>query len=500
MPDTDVLIVGAGFAGLGMAIQLRKAGFESFLIIEKADELGGTWRENRYPGCACDVPSHLYSFSFELNPDWSRMYAPREEISAYLHACAKRHGVLPRIRFGTTLREAVWDETGGFWQVTTDEGVSIRARVLVTGMGALHAPCYPDIPGLEHFAGTAFHSSDWRSGVKLAGKNVAVIGTGASAIQIVPQIAREAGRLYLFQRTPAWVLPKVDVAIPEHWRRRFRQVPGLMRVFRMCLFCLLEMRVPVFLGSRWMQKQAEEVATRYLESKITDPKLRQQLRPTYAFGCKRVLVASDFYPALTRSNVDLVTDRIAEVRDHSIVTEDGTERSVDFIVYATGFRAAELLHGARIIGRNGQSFPEAWRESKSAFLGITMSGFPNLFLLLGPNTGLGHNSVVLMIEAQIGYVMSCLKRMRRRNCAVVELRLRSQQRFRDLLRRRLAKTVWQSGGCRSWYQDPQTGENVALWPGSVMEYRWRARKASPADYEWRGGPLDRADPAPRVKT
>jgi cation diffusion facilitator CzcD-associated flavoprotein CzcO len=484
--SVDVLIVGAGFAGLGMAIALRKAGMESFLVIEKGDDVGGTWRDNRYPGCACDVPSHLYSFSFDLNPDWSRMFAPQPEIWDYLRRCAKRYGVLGQVRFQTAMREAAWNEAQRLWEVTTQEGERIRARVLISGMGALHVPHYPDLPGKERFRGPAFHSAGWDPEVTLEGRDIAVIGTGASAIQLVPQIAPLVRRLYLYQRTPAWILPRADFPITNHWKRRFARVPGLMRLFRAFLFWNLEIRVAGFLGNRWLQGLGERMARRYLESEVPDPQLRAALMPNYAFGCKRVLISSDFYPAIQRPNVELVTERIAEVREHSLVTASGTERPADVLIYATGFRATDLLHGVHLLGRRGMDFHQAWRASRSALLGIAMSGFPNFFMLLGPNTGLGHNSVVLMIEAQIRYAMSCLKTMRRRGYSVIELRPEVQRRFGEFLRHRLAATVWQSGGCRSWYQDAETGENPTIWPGSVVAYRRRTRRVALGDYEWSG--------------
>jgi cation diffusion facilitator CzcD-associated flavoprotein CzcO len=490
----DVLIVGAGFSGLCMAIQLRRAGLESFAIVEKGAELGGTWWFNTYPGCACDIPSHLYSFSFDRNPEWSRMYAEQPEILAYLRSCAKRHGVESRVRLNTPLHEAVWDDAAGLWHCTVGDGTRIDARVLVSGMGALHVPKLPDLEGRERFQGPAFHTAQWDASVPLEGRNVAMIGTGASGVQIVPRIAPAAERLYVFQRTPAWILPRPDFPLPERWRRLFRNIPGATWTFRMLLFWLQEMRVSGFIGGGgYIRRKGTEIALRHLEQQVPDPQLRAALTPQYELGCKRILISSDFYPALARPNVELVTAEIAEVRPHSIVTRDGVERPVDAIVYGTGFRATEPLRGIRIVGRAGVEIHEAWRERIGAYLGISVSGFPNFFMLLGPNTGLGHNSVVLMIEAQVGYVMSCLRLMHRRGERVMELRAASQRRFMDELRRRLPKTVWESGGCKSWYQDQGTGESPVLWPGSVVEYYRRTRAASAGDYDW--GPPSLSPPA-----
>jgi cation diffusion facilitator CzcD-associated flavoprotein CzcO len=465
-----------------MAIQLRQAGMDSFLILEKSDDIGGTWWHNRYPGCACDIPSHLYSFSFERNPAWSRMYAEQPEILEYLKAVARRRGVASRVRLRTALREACWDEARGLWRVTAGDDLHFEARVLVSGVGALHVPRYPDLPGIGRFAGPAFHSAEWDDRVPLDGRNIAVIGTGASAAQIVPGIAPRVGRLYVFQRTPAWLLPRPDRPIPDSWRRAFAAVPGATWIFRQFLFWRLELFVFGFLGARWMRRIGEREARRHLRRQVADPELRARLTPQYEFGCKRVLISSDFYPALSRPNVELVTDGIREVREHSIVTADGCERPVDALIHATGFRAIELFRGLRIVGRGGVEIQEAWRERISAYLGITVSGFPNFFLLLGPNTGLGHNSVLLMIEAQVRYIMSCLKLMRRRGQRVMDVRPQSQQRFVAEIRRRLPRTVWESGGCKSWYQDDRTGEAPAIWPASVVAYQRRTRAASAADY------------------
>ncbi len=480
----DVLIVGAGFSGLCMAIQLRQSGTDSFLVIEKADDIGGTWWFNTYPGCACDIPSHLYSFSFDRNPGWSRMFAAQPEILDYLRASAKRHGIMAHVRLRTVLQKAVWDETAAVWHATMADGLTIDARVVVSGMGALHVPCYPEITGLERFAGSAFHTAAWDRNVNLEGRKVAVIGTGASAAQVVPAIAEQAGRLYVFQRTPAWLLPRPDHPISDRWKKRFRRIPGATWLFRQFLFWRLEMQVFGFLGNLWMRKQGEKIARRHLERQVLDPVLRTALTPAYQFGCKRVLISSDFYPALSRPNVELVPESIAEIREHNIITRDGTERAVDVIVYATGFRVTELFFGVHIRGRGGIEIHDAWRERITAYLGITVSGFPNFFILLGPNTGLGHNSVVLMIEAQVRYVMRCLKIMRRRGQRVMEVREASQQTFVQQIRRRLAGTVWETGGCRSWYQDPNTGESPVIWPGSVLAYRRRTSAVVQEDYDF----------------
>lgn len=479
----EVLIVGAGFSGLGMAIKLLEAGIKSFLVIEKADEIGGTWYVNQYPGCACDIPSHLYSFSFDRNPNWSRMYSGRDEIQQYLKACAEKYGLRPYIRLNTRMTTAVWDEAASLWRVTTADSATIRARSLVSAVGALHVPKYPDIPGMEKFAGPAFHSTWWDASVPLEGKRVAVIGTGASAIQFAPEIAKRVAELYVFQRTPPWILPKTDFSISERWRKRFHRFPFFTWLFRIALFWLYEVRVWGFLGNlRALRKRGQKMALDHLEAQVPDPALRAKLTPSYELGCKRVLISNDFYPAIQRPNVDFITNGIKEIREHSIVTQDGTERPVDVLIYGTGFRVTEPLHDTEIIGRNGLEIHETWKDRISAYLGMSVSGFPNFYILLGPNTGLGHNSVVLMSEAQIGYVMDCLRLMRQRGEKAMEVKAETQKSFVEEMRTRLTGTVWQAGGCRSWYQDPKTGESPVIWPGSVVSYRRRTKAVMEEDY------------------
>jgi cation diffusion facilitator CzcD-associated flavoprotein CzcO len=482
----EVLIVGGGFSGLCMAVKLRQAGMASFLLIEKSDDVGGTWYENRYPGCACDIPSHLYSFSFQLSPDWTRMYPGQQEIHDYLKRCVEKYGIGPYIRLNTRFCEAVWNEKEKLWLVSAYEAsgakLRINARLLVSGMGGLHVPNIPKLPGVERFAGPAFHSSQWDYNIDLHGKNVGVVGTGASAIQFVPQIAPKVAKLYLFQRTPPWIVPRIDFAFSEKAKRRFRRFWLARWGFRQYIFWRQEFRVLGFLGNQFVRGKATQIATRHLFRQVQDPQVRAALTPKYELGCKRVLVSDDFYPTINRENVELVTSGIREVRGRSIVTVDGSERPVDVLIYGTGFRATEPLIGARIVGRGGLEIHDAWRERMNAFFGITVSGYPNFFVLLGPNTGLGHNSIILMTEAQVRYVMSCLKLMKHAKKQVLEVREERQKQFVADVYERLKGTVWQSGGCQSWYQDARTGENTTLWPGTVIEYVRRTRHALAGDY------------------
>lgn len=476
----QVLIIGSGFAGLCMAIHLRRAGNDSFLILEKSSEAGGTWLVNTYPGCACDIPSHLYSYSFACSPEWSRMYPTQAEIWHYMLACVDRYGLRPFIRFNSEVSEASFDEVESNWHVRTAHGDRYIARTLVAGMGGLSRPAYPSIPGLDRFQGPAFHSAAWDHAYDLRDKRVAVIGTGASAIQFVPQIAPRVARLHLFQRSPPWILPKFDRPIRPWERAIYRRVPAAMRLFRWLLYWRQELLAAGFTVNPAYLKPVEKLARRHIAAGIADPGLRRKVTPNYTPGCKRLLIANDYYPALERPNVELVTSAIAEIRERAVLTQDGAERPVDALIFATGFRATGLLTPLRVLGRGGVDLNDAWREGLEAYYGITVTGFPNFFLLVGPNTGLGHNSIIFMIEAQVHYVMQCLRLMDRRQAASLEVRPEVQAYFNRDLQRRMARTVWATG-CKSWYQD-ERGKNTTLWPGSTWSYWLQTRHVVRSDY------------------
>jgi len=477
---SDVLIIGTGFAGLCMAIKLREAGMNDFTVLERAEGPGGTWRDNNYPGCGCDVQSHLYSFSFEPNPEWTRMFARQPEIKAYLEHCVEKYGLAPNIRYGASVVEARFDETASVWRVLAADGRRFHARFLVSGMGGLSTPAYPDVPGLARFKGRRFHSAEWDHSYDLAGKRVAVIGTGASAIQFVPQIQKQVAKLDLYQRTAPWIMPKADRAISEREREWFRKYPVTQKLVRAGIYALMESRALGFVVYPKLLSFGEKFALSYLERKVKDPVLRAKLTPDFAFGCKRVLISNDYFPALTQPNVEVITIGIREVRANSVVSEDGTERTVDAIIYGTGFKAQDPLPRGAIFGRKGIDLLDAWKDGVEAYLGTTIHGFPNLFMLVGPNTGLGHNSMVYMIESQVHYVMECLKLMRRRGLCEVETRQAVQSKFNLVLQQRHGKTVWTSG-CKSWYLD-KNGKNTTLWPGFTFEFRAATRKFRPADY------------------
>ena len=484
MRDTYVLIVGSGFAGLGMAIRLKQAGIDDFVLLEQANGIGGTWRDNHYPGAACDVQSHLYSFSFEPWPEWSREFAPQKEILAYLEHCADKYGIRPHIRFGARVTRAHWDEDAGMWEVETNDGAKIRAPVLVPGCGPLSRPVMPDIPGLESFQGKTFHSARWDDSFPIEGKSVAVIGTGASAIQIVPEIAPRAGKLFVYQRTAPWVMPKPDGEIPAWKRAAFRRVPAAQQLARQRIYWTRELMALGFVVEPKIMKLAERYSRGFLRKSVADPELRDKLTPRYTMGCKRVLPTNDYLPALQRPNVELVTAPIAEIRAHSIATKDGVDRPVDAIVLATGFEAAEQVAPFEIRGRDGRELNEVWTDGAEAYLGTSVAGFPNLFMLIGPNTGLGHTSMIIMIEAQIAYVLDAVKRMRARGLESVEVRPDVQAVYNLEMQRRLANTVWASG-CMSWYLT-RTGKNTTLWPGFTFEFRLRTRRFDADSYDERG--------------
>jgi cation diffusion facilitator CzcD-associated flavoprotein CzcO len=477
-----IAIVGTGFAGLAMGIRLKQAGINDFTILEQAEEVGGTWRDNDYPGAACDVESHLYSFSFEPNPRWTRQFSPQPEILAYLKHCTDKYGLRPHIRFGAAVTRATFDERAGIWTIETRGREPLNARVLVLGCGGLSRPAYPDLVGVERFAGTAMHSARWDHTYPLEGKTVAVVGTGASAVQIVPAIAPHVARLRVFQRTPPWIVPKWDSAISDRRRAAFRQIPLLQKLVRAGIYSRRELTALGFVVEPRLMTVVRRLALRHLTRSISDADLRRKLTPSYVPGCKRILPTNDFYPALERDNVDLITEGIREIREHGIVTNDGAEHPADAIVFATGFQAAEAVAPFEIRGRAARELDVVWRGGAEAYLGTAVTGFPNAFMIVGPNTGLGHNSMVLMIESQVEYILSAIQAMRARRLKFVDVRPEVQERYNGRLRGRLAKTVWSKGGCKSWYVT-RTGKNTTLWPGFTFEFRARTRRFDVRDYE-----------------
>ena len=474
-----VAIAGSGFGGLGMAIRMLQRGMRDFLVFERAAELGGVWRDNSYPGCACDVQSHLYSFSFAPNPDWSHSYSPRAEIQAYLRRCAERFGVTPYLRFGHEILSATWDGARNVWQLETASG-AYTADVFIGAMGALSEPKLPQIPGLDRFAGRVFHSARWDHEFTLAGRKVAVIGTGASAIQFVPQIQPHVQQLHLFQRTPPWIVPRNDIAFTPRQKWLLRNSQLLQKFTRASIYLRRELLALTFLHPR-LAPLAEKLGHAQLKQQIADPQLRARLTPHYRLGCKRVLVSDDYLPALTQPNVEVVTDAITAVTPRAVVTADGRERAVDAIICGTGFHVTDMPFAARIVGRDGRSLETTWNGSPKAHLGLAVHGFPNLFLLLGPNTGLGHSSVVLMMESQIEHVLGALRAITRDRSAL-EPTAAAQAAFVAGVDARMRNTVWSTGGCASWYLD-RTGRNSTLWPSYTFSFRRRVARFDAREYQ-----------------
>jgi cation diffusion facilitator CzcD-associated flavoprotein CzcO len=475
-----VIIIGTGFAGLGMAIQLRQHGMTNFVVLERAAEVGGTWRDNCYPGCACDVPSQLYSFSFALNPFWSRSFSPQQEIWDYLRHCTDSYGVRPHIRFHHEVLDAAWDPLQRRWRVRTNCG-ELTGDVLVTGTGSLSDPNIPDIPGLDLFQGTVFHSARWNLDYHLRGRRVAVVGTGASAIQFVPQIQPQVASLTLFQRTPAWIMPRSERNLRGFEQKLYRAVPGLQRLVRAGIYCGRESLVPGFTRNPRLLKFAEVIARAHLRRQIADPELRAKLTPDYAIGCKRILISNDYLPALTKPNVDVLTSGVTQVGADWVQAADGTRKEVDTIIFGTGFHVTDMPMASWIHGRDGRTLAEVWSGGAQAHRGTTVAGFPNLFVLVGPNTGLGHSSMIYMIESQVAYTIDALRYLQRTGIPAVEVRPEAQLAYNQTVQRRMAGTVWTTGGCSSWYLDTH-GHNTTLWPTFTWRFRRATRRFQPAEY------------------
>ena len=471
-PHHDVLIVGTGFAGLGAAIRLRQAGVTDLLLLERADDLGGTWRDNRYPGCACDVPSRLYSFSFARNPAWTRRFAPAAEIHAYLRQVATAHGVTDRIRYGCTVEGARWDADAARWRVDTTQG-PLTARVLVLATGALSNPVRPDVPGLDTFRGAVVHSAQWPRDLALAGRRVVVVGTGASAIQLVPAIQPPGAHLTGRPRPPAWTAPRHDRPVPAWLRRLYAAVPLLDTAVRALTYALRE---ATFLPFRYpgVRRVTSLVARAHLRRQVRDPALRARLTPRYGMGCKRVLVSDDFYPAVQQPNVTLVSGALAAVEPDGVVAADGTRHPADVLILTTGFLPGGVPPAAaRIVGAAGRSLAATWEANgMAAYASTTVAGFPNLFVIPGPHTGIGHTSLIYMLEAQVAHLVRAVDHMRRAGLAWIAPRPEAQAADHAAVQARMRGTVWVTGGCHSWYLDAR-GENHTLWPDFTFRFRRR---------------------------
>lgn len=476
----SVAVVGGGFGGVGAAAMLRRAGYDDVTVFERSERVGGVWHHNTYPGAACDIPSHLYEFSFAPNPRWSRRYAPQAEIQTYLEDVARRHGVLECIRTGTEVERAEWDGERSRWVLETGAGRH-EADVLLTACGQLSVPHEPPIRGLDSFAGPAFHTARWRHDVELAGKRVAVVGTGCSAIQVVPSIQPVVERVDVYQRSPGWTIPKMDFAYSERAMRLFERFPLLQRLDRAAIFAFMELAAAAMTGRRWLLPAFRAVARRQISKAIDDPELRRMVTPRDEVGCKRIMLTDDWYPALTRANVSLVTDRIHEVTPAGVRTEDGVEREVDVLVLATGFSTHGFVAPMEVVGATGRTLAEEWAQVPRAYLGVSVPSFPNMFLLYGPNTNGGSGSVIFTIESAMGHVIAALRELDRADARRIEVRRRTAEAFDRELRTALAETVWHSG-CTSWYVD-ENGNDPSQWPWLWTTYRRRTERLEPGAYD-----------------
>jgi cation diffusion facilitator CzcD-associated flavoprotein CzcO len=479
----SIAIVGAGFGGVGAVTMLHRAGYDDVTVFERGERVGGVWNHNTYPGAACDVPSHLYEFSFEPNPRWSRRYAPQAEIQAYLEDIARRNGVLERIRTGTEVTHARWDDQRGKWLLQTSAGPH-EADVLLTACGQLSVPKMPLLAGLESFAGPAFHTARWRHDVELAGKRVAVIGTGCSAIQAVPAIQPSVEQVDVYQRSPGWTIPKMDFAYSARTQRLFERFPALQRLDRMAVFAFMELGAAGMTSQRWLLKPFRALARRQIEQAIDDPGLRERVTPRDEVGCKRLMLTDEWYPTLSKPNVELITDPIAEITPSGVRLRDGSERPADVLVLATGFQTHGFVAPMEIVGDAGRTLAEEWAEVPQAYLGMSVPGFPNMFLLYGPNTNGGTGSVIYTIEAGVNHVIAALGQLERARARRIEVRREASEAFNRELRATLAETVWHTG-CTSWYVD-ENGNDPSQWPWLWSTYRRRTARIEPGTYALSG--------------
>lgn len=474
-----IVVIGTGFAGIAAAARLLQEGERDLIVLERGSDVGGVWRDNRYPGCACDVESHLYSLSFAPNPGWSRKFSPQPEIYAYLQECAKKFGMIDHIRFHHEVERLDWDEPNSEWRIQTNQG-ELRAAIVIGALGGLSNPSIPALEGIERFTGEVFHSAQWPAEFSPNGKRIAVVGTGASAIQFIPHIQPEARFLHVFQRTPAWVIPQQDAPIKEERRKAYRRFSVLQKMARLRIYAKREAMVVGFRNPNWL-RLLERVAVRHMHEAIKDPALREKLTPDYRIGCKRILLSNTYYSALAQANTEVHTTGIAEVTEDAVMDASGNRIPVDSIIFGTGFQVTDLPIARHIYGRGGHSLMQEWKGSPKAYLGTSIAGFPNLFLLQGPNTGLGHTSVILMIEAQVDHLLKALEYMKRNQLKAIEPKPDAQKRFVEKTDRLMKGTVWTSGGCRSWYLD-KTGRNSALWPGSTLSFKKKAAAFKKDDY------------------
>ncbi|MDO8289653.1 MAG: NAD(P)/FAD-dependent oxidoreductase [Parvibaculum sp.] len=476
----EIAILGAGMGGLGMAAKLRRAGIDSFVILEKGSDVGGTWRDNHYPGSGCDVPSHLYSFSFEPKLDWTRKFAKQPEIHDYQLHVTKKYGLRPFIRFNTEVTESRFDEASALWHITTATGETFKANLVVSALGQLNRPAYPKIDGMDNFRGEKFHSARWDHNVDLTGKNVSVIGNGASAIQFVPEIVDQVKKLNIFQRSPNWVVPKADRPYTAFEQTMFNRFPLLVKLHRWMIYLTLERNFLAFIRGSFFSKLFEKAGLKELDTYITDPKLKEILTPDYPAGCKRVLISNDWYPAIAKPNCETLTSHIAKITENAIVTEDGVSHPTDVVIYSTGFQTMDFLAPMKVIGLGGKDLNDVWRNGAEAHRGVAVSGFPNFFMLYGPNTNLGHNSIIFMLECQINYILDAVSTLQNPKVRWLDVRKVAETEFNKELQADMQRTVW-AGGCSSWYKN-EAGKVTNNWSSFTAKYWWQMRHLDLDEY------------------
>ena len=485
--NPSVAVIGAGLGGLCAAIKLKEAGFDDVVILEKAGKVGGTWRDNSYPGCCCDVPVSLYQFSFAPSLGWSHIYPRAAEVQQYTETLADNFGLRSQLRLNEETKSAVWDDTRSIWKLTTSSGKTYEANAIVAALGQLNRPQFPSIEGRESFAGASFHSARWDHSVRLAGKRVAIVGSAASAVQIIPEIAKEVGQLTVFQRTPNWVVPRLDRAITEEEKALAMTVPHVAMMARDMVYQNADHFFwQAFSWTKEGRAAYTRVALNHLEEQVSDPGLRKKLTPDYPIGCKRILYTDDYYPALMRPNVALETGAIARITPKGIETQDGKLHDFDVIVYATGFETTGWHWSVDVVGKGGRRLNDEWAESPQAYLGISVAKFPNMFVLYGPNTNLGHNSITFMLERQVEYTVKALSEMKVRNIAAMEVTQQAQERFNRELQEALNKTTWADPHCRSWYKNAQ-GHITQNWSSHTRDYAAATEKVKWEDYTVRAG-------------
>ncbi len=491
--ERRIAIIGSGFSGLSLGIHLVRAGIRSFTIFEKSDRPGGTWRDNTYPGAACDVPSFAYCFSFEQKTDWSRKWAPQSEIQEYMEHCFRKYDVLRHVRFRTEIASARFDPSAAVWRLRTTAGEEIEADVLVSAVGQLNRPHVPRLPGLETFRGESFHSARWNHACDLTGKRVVVVGNAASAIQFIPQIAPRVAKLTILQRSANWMLPRGDRAYTKLEKWLFTHVPGLARLYRFWIWLLLELRFPLFLGNRHFAAVTRRVAEKYIRETVKDPKLQEELVPDYPIGGKRILISDDYYQTLNRDNVRVVTSPIDRVTENGVVTRDGETHEADVLIFATGFESTSFLAPIEIEGLGGRSLHAEWSEGARAYRGMTVAGFPNFFMMYGPNTNLGHNSILFMIECQTRYIMQAIRLLMERDLAWLDVKQEAMDAYDEQIQLELARTVW-AATPRSWYKI-ESGRVTNNWSGSTVRYWWTTRRFDAESYHLQAKPAAEAEPA-----